>query len=146
MLRISQTRFLKGYMKMLPSQYKIVIYGAGENGVKLSECIRECGRKADAFCDNNPEKTGKDICGIPCISYEELKQEKDQVIVFVSPSDAKDIYSQLETEGFPFIVPEEIKDVLAFLPPPRGSPVPCGTFLFSVPGSQRNREKTKRYI
>ncbi|MFR1832781.1 MAG: class I SAM-dependent methyltransferase [Lachnospiraceae bacterium] len=143
MLRISQTRFLKGYMKMLPLQYKIVIYGAGENGVKLSECIRECGRKADAFCDNNPEKTGKDICGIPCISYEELKQEKDQVIVFVSPSDAKDIYSQLETEGFPFIVPEEIKDVWAFCPPPETALFPVGHFYSLYPDLREIEKKRK---
>ncbi len=190
MLKVNQTRFLKGYMKMLPSQYKIVIYGAGENGVKLSECIRECGRKADAFCDNNPEKTGKDICGIPCISYEELKQagengvklsecirecgrkadafcdnnpektgkdicgipcisyeelkqEKDQVIVFVSPSDARDIYSQLETEGFPFIVPEEIKDVLAFLPPPETVLFPIGHFYSLYPNLKEIEKERK---
>lgn len=144
MLKVSQIKFLSGYIKMLPLEKKIIIFGAGENGIKLSEAIKKSGRMVDSFCDNNVSKTGKDINGIPCIAYEELKADKDHVVVFVSPWDAEDIYKQLKADKFPFVVSEDTKDALLFLPAKETALFPIGHFYSLYPDIreiQRDRQK-----
>lgn len=37
MLKVNQIKLLSGYIKMLHQEKKIVIFGTGENGIKLSE-------------------------------------------------------------------------------------------------------------
>lgn len=112
---VSAEKVLKACFKIFGENRKTIIFGAGENGVKLLQLMEELGRKADFFCDNSEEKAGKEIKGIPCISYEELKQIGDAVI-FVSPSHADSIYRQLEDDGISGVVPDEIIELIGFLP------------------------------
>lgn len=112
---VSAEKVLKLCFRMFGAEKKTVIFGAGENGIRLLEIMKELGRSADFFCDNSQEKAGKSIQGVRCISYEELKQIEN-LMVFVSPSHAGSIYRQLERDGILGTVPEEIMELINFLP------------------------------
>lgn len=133
MLKVSQTGFLSEYLKIFSKEKKIIIFGAGENGLKLSENIKKCGRRVDFFCDNNIAKVGLNIHEIPCISYQELKEFKNDSIIFVSPNNAEEIYAQLTHDMFSNVVPEEIRSVLFFLPTEEITLVPVGHFYSLYP-------------
>lgn len=145
MPKVGQIEFLSEYMKMFSLEYKIIIFGAGENGLKLLEMLKKCGRVVDFFCDNNVEKTDTFINGICCVSYEELKNYKNSAVIFVSPDMAQDIYTQLEEDGFSNVVPEPIRNVLFFLPTKEITLLPIGHFYSLYPDFS-NMSKQRRRI
>lgn len=67
-------------------EYKLVIYGAGLYGNNLCLFLeQECGVRVDFFCDQNTELWNKEIRkGIPCISLDELEEQKNDVVVIVA--------------------------------------------------------------
>lgn len=82
---------------------KICIFGAGGRGLELEMHLEITREKADFFCDNDKEKQGTLIQGIPCLSFEELEKEKEDTLVIVSPEEGESILAQLKEAGFPHV-------------------------------------------
>ncbi len=74
---------LKGE-KALESNKNIVIFGAGQNGEKAYELLKE---RVVAFSDSNPLKSGGQKCGLPVWGPDELKkyysENKFQILISV---------------------------------------------------------------
>lgn len=69
---------------------KIIIFGAGQNGRNLLKIFRF--NQIEYFCDNDKNKIGKSIYGIPIISFEYMKEiSKDyDIILSVISEEMKD--------------------------------------------------------
>ncbi|MDR0221796.1 MAG: FkbM family methyltransferase [Lachnospiraceae bacterium] len=78
----------------------LCIFGAGEIFSETAFFLREAGVAVDCVCDNDPAKHGKVFYGHKCISYEQLKEMKDEVTVFISSSYYVEIEKQLQQDGF----------------------------------------------
>ncbi|MFS0555847.1 class I SAM-dependent methyltransferase [Brevibacillus sp. 179-C9.3 HS] len=113
--RVLVEMILKQYHLGTREQY-IVIFGAGQNGVLLNKYLQNNGVAVKYFCDTNPEKQGITIDGVLCISFEELCKYKDEVIVFVSPNNATDIYKILKDNGFSQVVSSDEMKLIRFVP------------------------------
>lgn len=85
------------YLKYLRGK-KVIIFGAGKGGKrvynKLSKSIEDI--KIVAFCDNDVEKQGMPIMGIQVISFEKLREMKEQsILIVIGSSYEKEIKEQL---------------------------------------------------
>ena len=90
------------YLKMRFSEYKyICIFGLGNIGLPTLHTFKEKGIKVDFLCDNDMAKWGKEYSGVVCLSPNELSKYKEETLVLICGRAYKDIYSQLEGEGFP---------------------------------------------
>lgn len=142
-MKVGQKLLLRAYLGSIDAKTKLVIFGAGENGIRLLHVLRDCGEKVDFFCDNSKSKKGNMIESVQCIGYEELKEIKDDVLVMVSPSNAADIYLRLKTDRFRRVVPKEIMDLFYFLPKEETALFPIGHYYSLYPDFQyleRNRK------
>lgn len=63
---------------------RIIIAGAGKNGIKIAKCLRQLGVEVEAFLDNNPEKIGTTVIGIPCFPVDYYEKNKDECRVILS--------------------------------------------------------------
>lgn len=80
-------------IKKLPKTKQIIIFGAGDLGLKVVlPLIKGSGHKIAAIWDNDKNKQGNIVDDIKIISYEELKQYKDFIIVVGSNY----IYQEME--------------------------------------------------
>lgn len=53
---------------------QVILFGAGGRGSYVLEEFINRNIKVLAFCDNNKQIQGSDLCGYPIISSEELKK------------------------------------------------------------------------
>ncbi len=53
---------------------KIIIWGAGNDGMKLCSKLKEAQKSVSFFCDSNEALCEKGVLGIPVLSYRELAQ------------------------------------------------------------------------
>lgn len=53
------------------------IFGASDTGKKLLRSLMAAGVRVNAIWDNDILKQGKSIEGVPIISFEKMKEEKD---------------------------------------------------------------------
>lgn len=53
---------------------RIIIWGAGNDGIKLYKRVKEANRSVSLFCDSNEALYAGGVFGIPVISYRELDQ------------------------------------------------------------------------
>lgn len=79
---------------------KIILFGAGNNGKKLLEKIRE---NVAYFVDNDAEKAGKQIDGVEIISYKTLLEIYEDYMVVVTPNERKEIENLLLKDGIPYV-------------------------------------------
>lgn len=64
----------------------IVLFGAGENGLMNLKYFRKYGLSDDlVFCDNDPDKHGTLIDGIPVISINDLKTKYKNSSIVITP-------------------------------------------------------------
>lgn len=61
---------LMDLISLINGSNEVYIFGAGENGKALLECLEKT-VKVTAFIDNDEKKHGKLICGIECLSINE---------------------------------------------------------------------------
>jgi len=73
---------------------KVVMYGAGAQGKKISRIMKYAGVPVELFCDTSSEKWGTDVFGIKIVSPEELKEvdSKENVVIII----ASDIVRNIE--------------------------------------------------
>ena len=64
----------------------IILYGAGMIGKNLAIELTLHGIHIECFCDKNQEKCGKDYCGYPVRSIEEVRKYKRRYVIFVAVS------------------------------------------------------------
>lgn len=53
---------------------KIIVFGAGNNSISISNILISNEGKVDCFCDNDKNKHNKYINNIKCINLEELNK------------------------------------------------------------------------
>lgn len=79
---------------------KIVIFGAGQRGGTLLSLFRNVEIEASYFCDNNPEKWGKELNQVPILSFLDLLQveNKESILVFISLNTFDSLYPEIELQ------------------------------------------------
>lgn len=91
---------------------KLIVFGAGENGINISNILKKNEVKIDYFCDNDRSKHNKYINNIRCISLEELKLKKEESIVLVSPYNDKEIRDILRANNINNVVSKDLMSIL----------------------------------
>jgi FlaA1/EpsC-like NDP-sugar epimerase len=81
---------------------QVIIFGASQGGLNALEDIqyRLPHIHVLAFCDNDPKKHGKQLCGLPIIAPDALEQQPFDTLVIAS-SYAPEIWLQLYEMDFP---------------------------------------------
>lgn len=85
---------------------KVCIWGAFPKGRELRIDLR-LEVRVDCFSDNDEQKHGTLVDGVPCISLEELTKQKEETLVIIAASKKHGIKEQLQKEGFPYVVYQE---------------------------------------
>lgn len=80
----------------------ICIMGAGKYGREIRRELHVRGIEANCFYDNNQTLWGKQIDGLPCISFPELEAKKDRLLVIPAIQVVTDLITQLTEYGFPY--------------------------------------------
>lgn len=73
----------------------IIIFGCGHDGKRTKDVLEKCGYIANCFCDNDINKIGKFIYGLPVVSLNEIKKYNNYLVVLASRLYKKEMYSQL---------------------------------------------------
>lgn len=83
---------------------KVVVFGAGSYGKGILEFAGK--EKILLYVDNDPQKRGKEISGIPILWFEESKDEirNRRIVIAVSEEKRSDIERQLKENGFSDVV------------------------------------------
>ncbi|WP_217596220.1 glycosyltransferase [Cohnella sp. GbtcB17] len=89
---------------------RVCIFGAGAYGTRLCESLVSRMIQVDNFCDNNPEKWGTVVNGVPCISPSQLVEMKERTLVIVAVATPEPIVQQLETMGVSFVTTKQELD------------------------------------
>lgn len=75
---------------------KVYIFGAGQYGKRVLYELAVRGIQIDGFLDNNPEREGQRIQGIPCYMPEKELENNEDAAVIVAVRNCKTILLQLE--------------------------------------------------
>lgn len=79
----------------------VVLFCAGSSGRILHTLLSRHHIPTACFCDNEPSMTGAVVCGLPVISFDELKsRHRDSLIVIASAAYQKFVTRQLLENGF----------------------------------------------
>lgn len=100
MKRGADNRFITRMENERMDDKKVILFGAGNNGKKLLEKIRE---KVAFFVDSDTGKTGKQINGVKVISYETLLEIYRDYQIVVTPKDRREIENLLLEDGIPYV-------------------------------------------
>lgn len=76
----------------------IILFGAGSCGVHAVEEFERVGANVVAFCDNNPNLSGQELCGYPIISPDKITSYQDYDVLITSAY-ATEIKPQLNEMG-----------------------------------------------
>lgn len=114
-LRFYKNEEMKKYFLQKRKKYKyFCIFGGGVLGTTLCNWLRKYGVRTDFFCDNNPNKIGTMISGVPFIDFSRLCAIKEETFVMVSATNKgagcrynDEINRQLS--NFPHILPNVLK-------------------------------------
>lgn len=95
--------WLKKQMEKSGNRYrKVIIFGAGTDGMRAKKVCMHSEIEVFCFCDNDEEKIGTNYCNIPVISRKELLEKYQECIVLIANRySGSVIYEQLLSEGFP---------------------------------------------
>lgn len=89
------------YLQDKFSRYEtICIFGMGALGKVVFNFLSANKLKVDFFCDNNSNKVGKKYKEISCVNLSTLQNNKESVLIIISPVDYEDIYIQLKENGY----------------------------------------------
>lgn len=81
---------------------RIWIFGAAGIGISIKRWLTERGYTVYSFCDNDPEKVGKAVDGIPCRSFSELRQDRSGIVLIAIWKYFNEVTHQCEEAGVPF--------------------------------------------
>lgn len=77
---------------------RVIIFGAGHQGVVMLRCLKARNLVVSFFCDNNIELHGKKIQGVTCLAPNELV-DINNAIILVASTFMEDIMAQLDQLG-----------------------------------------------
>ncbi len=102
----------KGYLRGLSGgqDKKIIIFGAGQYGLRLLYELRQRQIAVDCFIDNDPGKSGKIIGGIICRAVEDLTDRKEEVLIVIAQRVCTEAIRQMQVSGFPHIITRQELD------------------------------------
>lgn len=89
---------LTDYLKGSPN--KVYIFGADIAGKVTNLLLKEDGINVAGFLDNNKNKCGTDVSGIPVLHAPELEQIDKNSSFLIASTYIADIIDQLESQGF----------------------------------------------
>jgi FkbM family methyltransferase len=107
--RINSRLKTPGFLDVLFGEYKqkalqgspVVLFGAGGLGAELCSTLHSHGLHPVCFCDNDVTKKGSTYCGIPVITFQELKESfRKGLIVIASHKYIGSMTGQLLENGF----------------------------------------------
>lgn len=99
--------------KLQKNRKRIVIFGAGQYGVRMHYELLKRGIEAELFLDNSTEKNQKIIDGLPCQLPETVLDDKDNIMVVVALRNCQSALEQLQKLGFTnIIIRQEIDGIL----------------------------------
>lgn len=97
------------------SMSKVYLYGAGDYGLRILQCMKMAGIQVIAFIDTNREKHGNNIEGVPVIGMPEKLQEDSAFFVSVySLESSNDIVEQVKKK-YPNILVVTLVDLYEYL-------------------------------
>lgn len=82
---------------------ELVLFGAGKLCREAIEVLEEKGNRPDCIVDNDAEKVGMDVYGIPVISFEDFKagdNVKCHILITVKSKYVDEICKQLKENNF----------------------------------------------
>lgn len=82
------------YLKFLKTK-KVIIFGAGKQGIKTFLNLKKCGIEVPVFCDNDKNKQNKSINDVPVISFEKMIKINDEDSMIVISAFCREISKQL---------------------------------------------------
>lgn len=106
---IDSAREKPGFLDVLFGEHKqealqgtpVVLFGAGGLGEELCSTLHTHGVYPVCFCDNNDSRKGSMYCGIPVITFQELKESfQNSLIVIASHKYMGPMTDQLLDNGF----------------------------------------------
>ena len=106
---IDSTREKQGFLDVLFGGHKqdalqgvpVVLFGAGGPGEELCSTLHTHGVYPVCFCDNNDSRKGSIYCGIPVITFQEVKESfQNSLIVIASHKYIGPMTNQLLKNGF----------------------------------------------
>lgn len=80
--------------------FPVLIFGADIVGKMLAELLHRHRIRLDYFVDNNKNKCGVELCGVPVRHASELGAETRDAVVLIASTYIADLISQLEDLGF----------------------------------------------
>lgn len=80
--------------------FPVLIFGADIVGKMIAELLHRHDVRLDYFVDNNKNKCGDDLCGVPVRHASELNDESRDAIVLIASTYIADLINQLEGLGF----------------------------------------------
>lgn len=86
--------------KELLKEKELIIFGAGIRGTSFAMLLQKLGYNQILFTDNNEQKVGGTINGIPIIDYNDVKTHRENVVIIISVENGFAIKSQLENDEF----------------------------------------------
>ncbi len=88
------------FKKIKNSGLPLMLFGAGAVAVFTLQNLKKHGIRAECFCDNNREKQGRMIYGIPVYSYTEFREKyQDGYNIIISTANMKALYEWLIGQG-----------------------------------------------
>lgn len=107
---------------------KIAIFGAGQYGIRMKYELESRLVFPDFFIDNNPQKQGCQIDGIPCIAMSEAEQVKENILIIVAQRSWASGVQQIKDMKFSYYITKAELD---------------GKILHTLPAMSRKEEWLK---
>lgn len=85
------------------NEHRLIIFGAGYFGERIAKTCKLNDILPVCVCDNNPQRIGQTLEGIPVISFDEVQNKYENPIFILSPYESihqTEIISQVETVNF----------------------------------------------
>jgi len=86
--------------KILAANRTVVIFGAGVAGEALFHACNDAGINVAYFCDNNSNKTERELYGVPVIHTLKVSELVKEPVFLISAADIADVIEQLKSLGF----------------------------------------------
>ncbi|MBS6642245.1 MAG: glycosyltransferase [Clostridiaceae bacterium] len=98
---LKQLKKTENINKLTMSYKKVILFGAGKVGQRTARILDEINLEVYAFVDNNIA-AGNVVCGVPVLSFEQLLENKDNYIWYITVKNIaqkNEILEQLEEKG-----------------------------------------------
>lgn len=82
----------------------LCIFCCGDYGKHIHAALSKLGIEVDCFSDNNANKWGQPVEGVPCVSPKELAKRGEEILVMVSKYQPEDVLEQMKKLKLPHVV------------------------------------------